>query len=107
MTPSTTYADKPWLASYEEGVPAEIDYEDVCLPVFLERSAADFPETMALLFQGYQVNFRDLNEMVNRCAAGLQAMGSRMATLSPLRIPRACRPAAKRFTISSNSRKLT
>ena len=91
MTPSTTYDDKPWLTSYEDGVPAAVDYEDLCLPAFLERSADEFPETMALLFQGYKVNFRELNEMVNRCAAGLHAMGIRkgdsVAILLPNVIP--------------------
>ncbi|MGD8268516.1 MAG: long-chain fatty acid--CoA ligase [Desulfobacterales bacterium] len=91
MSPSSTYDDKPWLTSYEDGVPAAVDYEDLCLPAFLERSAAEFPETMALLFQGYQVNFRELHEMVNRCAAGLHAMGIRkgdsVAILLPNVIP--------------------
>jgi long-chain acyl-CoA synthetase len=75
VTPSTPYADKPWLASYEAGVPAQIDYENVCLPAFLDRSAEEFPATMALLFQGYQVNFRQLKEMVDRFATCLHAMG--------------------------------
>jgi long-chain acyl-CoA synthetase len=91
VSPSSTYDDKPWLTSYEDGVPAAVDYEDLCLPAFLERSAAEFPETMALLFQGYQVNFRELHEMVNRCAAGLHAMGIRkgdsVAILLPNVIP--------------------
>ena len=91
MTPSSPYADKPWLASYETGVPAQITYENVCLPAFLERSAAEFPETMALLFQGYQVNYRQLKEMVDRFAAGLHAFGIRkgdsVAILLPNVIP--------------------
>ena len=87
MTPSTTYDDKPWLASYEDGVPAAVDYEDHCLPDFLERSATEFPETMALLFQGYQVNFRELNEMVNRCAAGLHALGIRQGDSVAILLP--------------------
>ncbi|MDJ0669367.1 MAG: long-chain fatty acid--CoA ligase, partial [Desulfobacterales bacterium] len=87
MTPSTSYDDKPWLTSYEEGVPAAVDYEDLCLPAFLERSAAEFPETMALLFQGYQVNYRELNAMVDRCAAGLHAMGIRKGDSVALLLP--------------------
>ncbi len=87
MTPSTSYDDKPWLTSYEEGVPAAVDYEDLCLPAFLERSATEFPETMALLFQGYQVNYRELNAMVDRCAAGLHAMGIRKGDSVALLLP--------------------
>ncbi len=91
MTPSIRYADKPWLSSYEEGVPAQVEYEKVCLPAFLDRSAEEFPEKMALLFQGYQVNYRQLKEMVDRFAACLHAFGIRqgdsVAILLPNLIP--------------------
>ena len=91
MNPSSPYGAKPWLSSYEEGVPAAIDYENVCLPAFLDRSAQEFPQTMALLFQGYQVNYRQLKDMVDRFAAGLHALGIRpgdsVAILLPNVIP--------------------
>ena len=91
MNPSSPYGAKPWLSSYEEGVPAAIDYENVCLPALLDRSAQEFPETMALLFQGYQVNYRQLKDMVDRFAAGLHALGIRpgdsVAILLPNVIP--------------------
>jgi long-chain acyl-CoA synthetase len=69
------YSDRPWLKQYEEGVPASLDYETTCLPEFLERSAAAFPDRMALLFQGYQITYRQLQEMVDRMAQALQKMG--------------------------------
>jgi len=69
------YSDKPWLASYEDGVPEHVDYETACLPEFLERSAADFPDTMALSFQGYSVAYRQLKEMVDRFATVLTGFG--------------------------------
>jgi len=82
---------KPWLASYEDGVPEKIDYEETCLPDFLERSASKFPERMALNFQGYEVNFRRLKEMVDRFAAVLNGFGiqkgDRVALLLPNLIP--------------------
>jgi long-chain acyl-CoA synthetase len=91
VTPPSRYAEKPWLASYESDVPAQIAYEDVCLPAFLDRSAEEFPETMALLFQGYQVNFSQLKEMVDRFATCLHAFGIRkgdsVAILLPNVIP--------------------
>ncbi len=87
MTPPTQYADKPWLSNYETGVPAQIDYEDVCLPAFLDRSAEEFPETMALLFQGYRVNYRQLKEMVDRFAACLHALGIRQGDSVAILLP--------------------
>ena len=75
VTKPSPYADKPWLKKYEAGVPATVDYETVCLPVFLDRSATAFPDQMALLFQGYKVTYRQLQEMVDRMAKALQSMG--------------------------------
>ncbi len=91
MTTQITYKDKPWLANYEKGVPEKIEYDEICLPAILERSSAKFPEKMALLFQGYEVTFRQLNEMVNRFAAGLDSFGIKkgdsVAILLPNVIP--------------------
>lgn len=75
MTETVHYADKPWLKQYEAGVPATVEYEAACLPDFLDRSATEFPDRMALLFQGYSVSFRQLKDMVDRAAAALQSLG--------------------------------
>ncbi|MCD6294248.1 MAG: AMP-binding protein, partial [Deltaproteobacteria bacterium] len=91
MAPSNAYQDKPWLAHYDEGVPEFVNYEEACLPEFLDRSAQKFPDTMALLFQGYKVTYRELKEMVDRFAAclvefGIQK-GDSVAILLPNVIP--------------------
>jgi long-chain acyl-CoA synthetase len=75
MAKQIKYEDKPWLTSYEKGVPEKIEYQEISLPKILERSAGRFPNKMALLFQGYKVSFRELNNMVNRFAAGLHDVG--------------------------------
>lgn len=91
MTETLRYEDKPWLASYEKGVPATMEYENICLPAILERTASQFPNNMALLFQGYQMTFRQLNDMVNRFAACLHDFGIKkgdsVAILLPNVIP--------------------
>jgi len=69
------YQDKPWLQSYEEGVPEHLDYEEICLPQILDRTAAAFPERAALIFQGQAVTFRQLQDLVDRFAAALAAFG--------------------------------
>ena len=75
MTTSNAYQDKPWLAHYDKGVPETVTYEETCLPEFLDRSAQRFPDTMALLFQGYNVTYRELKEMVDRFATCLAEFG--------------------------------
>jgi long-chain acyl-CoA synthetase len=87
----TRYLEKPWLKSYEKGVPETIDYEEVCMPDFLERTAAEFPDKPALIFQGTTVSFGELKEMVDRFAACLAAFGIKpkdaVAILLPNIIP--------------------
>jgi len=91
VTSESAGRDKPWLASYEKGVPEFVEYEDVCLTAFLERSAERFPDRSALNFQGYRIQFRQLKEMVDRFASALSAFGvtrgDRVALLLPNTIP--------------------
>ena len=91
MTSEINYADKPWIAHYEEGVKANLEYEEACLPEFLERSAREFPDTMALTFQGYRLNYRQLQMMVDKCASVLVGFGIKpgdsVAILLPNVIP--------------------
>ena len=91
MTNPIAYQDKPWLARYDEGVPEFVDYDETCIPEFLNRSAENFPENMALMFQGYRMTYRDLREMVDRFAACLSDFGIQkgdsVAILLPNLIP--------------------
>ncbi|PLX48044.1 MAG: long-chain fatty acid--CoA ligase [Desulfobacteraceae bacterium] len=91
MTTEIRYEDKSWLTSYEKGVPEKLDYEEICLPKILERTAGKFPNKMALLFEGYKVTYRELNDMVNRFAAALHSFGIKegdsVAILLPNLIP--------------------
>jgi long-chain acyl-CoA synthetase len=86
-----TYADKPWLARYERGVPENIDYEQITLPEYLENSARRYPERTALICEGFKISYRRLNEMANRFAGCLSALGiargDRVAILLPNVIP--------------------
>jgi long-chain acyl-CoA synthetase len=75
MTTSNPYLNKPWLAHYDKGIPEFVDYEEVCIPEFLNRSAERFPDNMALLFQGYKITYRELKQMVDRFAACLSDFG--------------------------------
>ena len=91
MTKEIKYEDKPWVSSYEDGVPQNLEFEEMCLPEILARTAGMFPDKMALLFQGYKITYRQLNDMVNRFAACLHSFGvnkgDSVAVLLPNVIP--------------------
>ncbi|KKM70225.1 hypothetical protein LCGC14_1442910, partial [marine sediment metagenome] len=42
------YAEKPWLSSYEEGVPSHIDYPEMNIYEFLDNSAKEFGSRTAI-----------------------------------------------------------
>ncbi len=85
------YEDKPWLAHYERGVPENLDYAHATLPEYLENSAHQYPERTALVCEGFKISYRRLNEMADRLAACLSALGvgrgNRVAILLPNVIP--------------------
>jgi long-chain acyl-CoA synthetase len=91
MAGESIYQSKPWLKSYEKGVPEAIRYEEICLPDILDRTAKQFPDKPALIFQGYTLTFRQLKDMVDRFATCLTDFGVKqgdaVAILLPNTIP--------------------
>lgn len=91
MAGEINYQNKPWLKSYQQGVPESIDYEEICMPEILDRTAAKFPEKTALVFQGYEITYAQFKEMVDRFATCLTAFGIKkgdaVAILLPNMIP--------------------
>ncbi|RJQ65570.1 MAG: long-chain fatty acid--CoA ligase [Desulfobacteraceae bacterium] len=87
MTQNVTYSDKPWLKHYQPGVPEVPKYEDLCLPDFLDRTAARFPNKMALNFQGFKLTYKQLKDMVGRFAACLHGFGIRKGDAVAILLP--------------------
>ena len=87
MTTEIRYEDKSWLTSYEKGVPEKLDYEEICLPNILERTAGKFPNKMGLLFEGYKMTYHELNDMVNRFAAALNSFGIKEGDSAAILLP--------------------
>ena len=68
-------ADKPWFRMYDEGVPHTLEYPPIAAHAFVESSARDFPDNPALIFKGHVIGYREFNELADRVAAGLAALG--------------------------------
>jgi long-chain acyl-CoA synthetase len=70
-----TVASRPWLAHYDPGVPATLDYPSVRLDELLRRSAQRYPERSALIFFGRRTRYRALDEAVDHVARGFVRLG--------------------------------
>ncbi len=62
-------------------------YPTITLPELLERTAAKSPEATALIYFGTPISYRQLQEQVNRLAAGLQALGVEQGDRVALMMP--------------------
>lgn len=72
----TTYnPPRPWIASYAEGVPADLDPVSGSLIDIVEASVRDYPDAPALQFFGRETTYRDMQAAIDRAAAGLKAHG--------------------------------
>ena len=99
MAGESIYQSKPWLKSYEKGVPETIRYEEICMPDILDRTAKQFPEKTALIFQGFTLSFRQLKDMVDRFAACLTAFGVKQGDAVALLLPNVIPCVAAYFAI--------
>ena len=99
MAGESIYQSKPWLKSYEKGVPETIRYEEICMPDILDRTAKQFPEKTALIFQGFTLSFRQLKDMVDRFAACLTTFGVKQGDAVALLLPNVIPCVAAYFAI--------
>jgi long-chain acyl-CoA synthetase len=84
MSPTTT----PWLAHYDEHVPATLEpYPRRTLVDYLADAARERPTDRALLFKGRTVSWGELDRLSSACAAAFRALGvkpgDRVALLLP------------------------
>jgi long-chain acyl-CoA synthetase len=68
--------EKIWHKSYAPGVKKTLEYERLTISQALTRSAEKFPNHTALNYMGKKIAYRELNELVNRFAKALQALGA-------------------------------
>ncbi|MDY5786040.1 long-chain-fatty-acid--CoA ligase [Corynebacterium sp.] len=81
------FDNKAWLQHYARWTPHEIDMGDDTLVDVYERNLARHSNQVATWFMGQTMTYADLNEQVNKLAAGLQELGvtkgDRVAVMLP------------------------
>ncbi len=67
--------NQPWTASYPPGVSWDAPLQPRMLQDLLDDAIAQWPDNNALSFMGQRTTYRALDELIDRCAAGLRALG--------------------------------
>ena len=84
MTISTP---RPWLASYADGVPVELELPRGSLYDLVEASIAEFPGTAALEFFGRVTTYAEMGLQIERAAEGLRLLGVQKGDTVALVLP--------------------
>jgi long-chain acyl-CoA synthetase len=79
--------DRPWLAAYPPGVPADTDVPDLPVTELLDRAAHDLPHRVAVDFRGRRTGYDELADAVERAAQVLRERGVRRGDLVALVLP--------------------
>ena len=83
----TITTPRPWLSSYAEGVPAEIELPTGSLFDLLEASVSEYGDNIALEFFGATTTYAELGEQVLRAAEGLRLLGVQKGDTVALVLP--------------------
>jgi long-chain acyl-CoA synthetase len=70
-------SSKPWLAHYDAGVPARLDYPAVPVFHFLDEAARLCPQRICLIFKGKTTTYREVSDQTDRLADRLRRLGIR------------------------------
>ena len=67
--------ERPWIAHYDKGVPATLEYPEQPLFWFLRESARKYPDRACTIFKGAVISFREMDAITDALAAALAELG--------------------------------
>lgn len=82
-----TYHDKPWVKHYDEGVAETVPVPDHPLHWYLAETAEKKPNNVAIIFQGKEITYRELDESASAVAAALVASGFKKGDRAVIYMP--------------------
>ncbi len=78
---------KPWLEHYDPPVPHTLDFPALTVVDILQRAVREYPNKPCTIFQGATLTYKEVDELSDRLAAGLAALGVRKGQRVGLFIP--------------------
>ena len=79
--------DRPWLAHYDPGVPAEVEIPPIPVDELLRASAERAPSRTSMVFFGAKTSYSELDRAVDRFAHVLRSMGVEKGDRVSLHLP--------------------
>jgi len=83
----TINTPRPWLKSYADGVPDDIDVPEGSLYDLVSASVNQYPDNVALEFFGRETTYREMGEQIERAAEGLRLLGVQKGDTVALVLP--------------------
>jgi long-chain acyl-CoA synthetase len=79
--------DRVWYSNYDPRVPHTIKCPDECLPLFVQKNAANLPHTVATEFFGAKLTYASLWDHILRFAGALSSLGVEPGVKVALMLP--------------------
>ena len=68
-------SEHPWIAHYDKGVSAALEYPEEPLYYFLQESARKYPNRACTIFKGAAISFKEMDDISDHVAAALVDLG--------------------------------
>ncbi len=69
--------NRPWINRYDEGVPASLEYPDICVHDYLAQQSKINPGRIAVISDSESINYRSLSDMASSLTFQLYQHGIR------------------------------
>lgn len=79
--------DRPWLDSYPEEVPNDLDLPEIPLSDHFDNAFEKFSDRTALIFEGREIKYNHLQEETDKFAAALSELGIEKGDVVGLLVP--------------------
>lgn len=79
--------DRPWLKNYDPEVTPKVDFKNIPLFEYLDRTAERWPKRKAIIFQNWSITYEKLKKTTEIMAANLRRHGVRAGDRVALMLP--------------------
>ncbi len=79
--------DRPWHKNYVGNTPQEITVPEGPLWDYLDKAVENYPDNMALFYEGVKYTYRELGELVDRAANGFAKLGVKKGDSVAIMLP--------------------